>query len=143
MIFKKLNPYIEATTKMTVHTARLTVIQLMTCVREDPNVKASTATISVPTRIGASSAKPGIPYRSHIRLDLVSFLEGVVIPFFNFLVVRHFANCLKKKPSNRTKIRFPVNAVSPTANGCNPHTIPSGTTIDTSIHGAKANKNKT
>ena len=66
---------------MTVHTARLTVIQLMTCVRLDPNVKANTAAISVPTRIGARRANPGIPYRSHIFLDRVSFLEGVVIPF--------------------------------------------------------------
>lgn len=81
---------------MTVHTARLTVIQLMTCVRLDPNVKANTAAISVPTRIGARRANPGIPYRSHIFLDRVSFLEGVVIPFFSFLAACHFAYCLKK-----------------------------------------------
>lgn len=90
----------------------------------DPNIKASTAVISVPTRIGANKAKSGIPYRSHICLDLVSFLEGVVIPFFNFLAVLHLVYCLKKKPNNKIKRKFPVNAVNPTTKGCNPHTIP-------------------
>ena len=104
---------------MTVHTARLTVIQLMTCVRLDPNVKANTAAISVPTRIELE--EPIREYHIVPIFFLIGFLfRRCCYTFFSFLAACHFAYCLKEKPSNRTKIRFPANAVTPTANGCNP-----------------------
>ena len=86
----------EPIVKIVVQTAKLTVIQLTTCVREEPNVKAKTAAISVPTKIGARSARPGIPYRSQIFLDLVSCLEGAVIPFA-FLLFSPYVKLLKEK----------------------------------------------